>query len=421
MNKPETWTDHWGFARDFGLTEHDRIATEQYTSPDVYQKEKDRLFRKTWLAVARVSEIPEPGDFLKREILTLDTEVVLVRDKKDGVIRAFYNACPHRGVALVRQCSGRTGLFVCPYHGWSFRTDGKLQGMPGSDNFPQVDRKETGLAPIHCDVWNDYIFLNFDEEPEQSLKQYLGELGALYSDLPFSDYGHAVDIVQDSPTNWKNFLDAFNEGYHVAVLHAKSLPALATGENPLNHMYDQALMAPHSRATIQSNADYRPSGKVEQLVIRALARGALNSGGADGTTPARPFGTAEGVNRIGLPSTSSELINIFPLSQFHATQLGYMWFQFWPLGPDKVRFATRVYFARKPRSYREQFVETFMCTKHRDVVSEDVAMTHIQHIGMKSGGLKYINIGEMEPLVRFTHAQIQKYLNDDASSARRRC
>jgi len=413
MNKLQTnWTDHWGFARDFGLDGEEHIATERYTSPEIYQQEKDKLFRKTWLAVARVSEIPEPGDYIKREILTLDAEVVIVRDKKDGVIRAFYNACPHRGVALVRECGGQTGVFVCPYHGWSFKTDGKLLGMPGSENFPQIDRKQTGLAPVHCDIWNGYIFLNFDEEPRQTLAEYLGELGELYAELPFADYRHAVDIIQDAPTNWKNFLDAFNEGYHVAVLHAKSLPALATKENPLNHMYDQAFMAPHSHATIQSNPDYRPAGKVEQLVFRAIGEGALNrSGGGDGSPPARPFGTARGVNRIGLPSTSSELINVFPLSQFHPTALGYMWFQFWPLSHERVRFATRVYFASKPRSYRDKFVEVFMCTKHRDVVSEDVAMTHVQQIGMKSGGLKHINIGEMEPLVRFTHGQIQEYLN----------
>ncbi len=363
--------------------------------------------------MARVSEIPEPGDFIKKDILTLEAEVVIVRDRKDGVIRAFYNACPHRGVALVRQCSGRTGLFVCPYHGWSFKTDGKLQGIPGSENFPHLDRKATGLTSIHCDVWNDYIFLNFDEEPRQTLAEYLGAFGELYDDLPFADYTYAVDIIQDAPTNWKNFLDAFNEGYHVAVLHAKSLPGLMTSANPLNHMYDQTLMAPHSRATIQSNPDYKPTGKVEQLVFRAIAAGALNSAGTEESQPqARKFGSAKGVNRIGLPSTSSELINVFPLSQFHATQLGYMWFQFWPMGPEKVRFATRVYFASKPRSYRDQFVETFMCTKHRDVVSEDVAMTHIQQIGMRSGGLKHINTGEMEPLVRFTHAQIRSYLTE---------
>ena len=85
------------------------------------------------------------------------------------------------------------------------------------------------------------------------------------------------------------------------------------------------------------------------------------------------------------------------------------------MGPDNVRFATRIYFARKPRSYREKFVETFMCTQHRDVVSEDVAMTHSQQIGMKSCGLKYVNTGEMEPLVRFTHAQIRNYLDEGAA------
>ncbi|RYE00547.1 MAG: hypothetical protein EOP61_13670, partial [Sphingomonadales bacterium] len=115
MNKELTdWNKYWGHAWQ-PVPEVDRIDVSDYTSPEVYEREKKKIFRKAWLMVARQSEVAEPGEFIKIDVPTLDTEVVIARGK-DGVIRSFYNACPHRGVALVRQCEGKTGLFVCPYH-----------------------------------------------------------------------------------------------------------------------------------------------------------------------------------------------------------------------------------------------------------------------------------------------------------------
>lgn len=413
MNKPiEEWNQYWGKARDFGLGDRDRIDPKSYTCPKIFEAEKEKIFRKTWLMVARVSEIAEPGDYIKREIWTLDTEVVIVRGKKDGVIRAFYNACAHRGVALVRECSGRTGLFTCPYHAWSFGTDGKLVGLPGAEDFPQVDKATTGLAPIHCDVWNDHIFLNFADEPKQSLKDYMGEFGELFSDMPFGEYTHAVDIIQDLPTNWKNFLDAFNEGYHVQVLHPKSLPMVVSRHNPLNHMYDQILMAPHSSATIQSNLDWVPDGKVTLFVYASTGVSFIHVDGPEGgATRPRLFTSAKGINRIDLPNYSTSLLNFFPLSQMQVLADRYMWFQFWPLSPDVTRYIVRMFFARKPASYREAFAEAFMLASTRDVVTEDVSMTRMQQIGLKSGGVKQLYLGENEPLLRFMNLQIQDYLN----------
>ena len=143
-NEANDWSKHWPGASDLGIG-HERIDVAGYTSPEVYREECDKIFRRAWIAVARESEIPEPGDFIKVEIWTLDTQAILVRGR-DNEVRAFYNSCAHRGAALVRECEGRTNLFRCPYHGWSYGTDGKLKGLPGPEEFPHLDKANTGLT-----------------------------------------------------------------------------------------------------------------------------------------------------------------------------------------------------------------------------------------------------------------------------------
>ncbi len=409
MNKEITdWNRYWGH-RWQPVPAIDRIETKAYTCPEVLARETEKVFRKAWLLVARVSEVPNPGDFIKVDVPTLGTEIVIVRGK-DGVIRSFHNACPHRGVALVRECSGNKGLFVCPYHAWSFGTDGKLKGLPGAEDFPQVDKAATGLSAIHTDVWNHHVFVNFDETPRQSLADYMGEFGELFADMPFGEYTHAVDLIQDLPTNWKNFNDAFNEGYHVQVLHPKSLPMVVSKANPFNHYYDPIYMAPHSGATVQSNLDWVPKGEVMKFVYSSAGVTMIHVDGPDAEAKPRLFTTARGINRLGLPNYSTSTMNIFPLSQFQVLADRYMWLQYWPLSPELTRFRVRMFFAAKPRTHLEAFAEAFQLASTRDVFTEDVSMTRLQQAGMKSGGVKEVMLGENEHMIRFTTQMLQEYL-----------
>src|SRR3546814_5093708 len=84
--------------------------------------------------------------------------------------------CSHRGVALVCQERGNALTFRCPYHAWTYRADGSLSAVPSEKDFPHVDKEKNGLAPIHLDIWNGFIFLNFADTPEVSLREFLAGL-----------------------------------------------------------------------------------------------------------------------------------------------------------------------------------------------------------------------------------------------------
>ena len=274
MNKEtDPWARHRTLASDRGVGEA-IVDAERYTSAEIYEAEREKIFRRTWLPVARESEVANPGDFIKREIYPLEAEALIVRGK-DGVVRAFHNVCAHRGTALVRASEGTTNVFVCPYHAWSYGTDGKCKAITGAEYFPQVDKNKVGLTPIHSDIWNGFVFLNFDQAPRQTLQEYLGEFGELYGEIPFGEFTHAVEMTLDVDTNWKCFLDASVESYHVPFLHQKTLPAFSRADNPLNVYYDTRFGPRHSSHMIQSNPDWVPNGDVLKFVLSATGASQL--------------------------------------------------------------------------------------------------------------------------------------------------
>ena len=103
------------------------ISREIFVSPDFYREELDKLFTRAWLFVGHESQIPKPGDFFVSRMG--EESVILCRDAQ-GAVHVFLNSCRHRGMKVCRYEQGNTSLFVCPYHSWSYTTDGKLQGVP---------------------------------------------------------------------------------------------------------------------------------------------------------------------------------------------------------------------------------------------------------------------------------------------------
>ena len=103
------------------------ISREIFVAPEFHREELDKLFTRAWLFVGHESQIPNKRDFFVSRMG--DESVILCRDTL-GKVHVFLNSCRHRGMKVCRYESGNTSLFVCPYHSWSYTTDGKLQGVP---------------------------------------------------------------------------------------------------------------------------------------------------------------------------------------------------------------------------------------------------------------------------------------------------
>ena len=165
----QLWSDRFELGTD-------PIPVEALTSPDYFEREREKMFRRVWLNVGRVEDLPKPGSYYVKDIDVLRTSLIVARGA-DGVVRAFHNVCPHRGNRLVYACSGSAKGLACNFHGWTFDLEGKCAHIPDEDQFSGVRKAERGLFPVAADVWRGWIFINLDPQPKESLTEYLAEIG----------------------------------------------------------------------------------------------------------------------------------------------------------------------------------------------------------------------------------------------------
>jgi len=205
------------------------VPAARYADAAFFDLEVERVFGHSWLFVAHEQQVPAAGDYLKLEGLErMGHPIFLVRGR-DGRVRAFYNACRHRGGPLVDQAQGSTGRnLVCKYHAWTYDLEGRLVGYPEAKNFPS-EMKETcpPLAQISCDRWGGLIFVKLSEGGP-TLREYLepiaSEVDSLIGDRSKGVHFSAMKSM-DIGCNWKLPGDGNIETYHVPFLHRASAAA----------------------------------------------------------------------------------------------------------------------------------------------------------------------------------------------------
>lgn len=195
-----------------------------YTSPEILEEEFRRIFARVWLFVAHQSQIPNPGDFLRK---TVARQPLLVVRDENSAIHAFFNTCRHRASLVEVESSGNRKHFACPYHGFTYSCKGELVRVPQEAGFgPWFDKSKLGLIEVpRCEIRNGMIFVSFSSDVP-SLKEYLGEADELF-DYPTSGDGEPLRVVDsydyDIKANWKLLIDNTMDGYHVPYVHAGPL------------------------------------------------------------------------------------------------------------------------------------------------------------------------------------------------------
>ncbi len=218
-----TWTEHYPELGTGPISFADSVSEE------FYELEREAVFKRAWLNVGRVEDVARRGGYFTKELEVAKTSVIVVRGLDDE-IRAFHNICRHRGNKLVwhdfpqEETSGVCRQFTCKYHGWRYGVDGTLQHVQQEGEFFDLDKDAYGLVPVHCDVWNGFIFVNLDREPRQTLRDFLGPMITALDDYPFEKLTEHYDFVGENNSNWKIFADAFQEYYHVPALHPQQVP-----------------------------------------------------------------------------------------------------------------------------------------------------------------------------------------------------
>jgi Rieske 2Fe-2S family protein len=212
-----------------------------YIDPKVFELDISAIFAKHWLFSAAESEIPEAGDYV-----TIDVgpySVMILRDD-DEEIRAFHNVCRHRGSRLLKDPCGEVGNIVCPYHQWTYRTDGSL--IFAESQPPTFDRSSFGLKPIHVRSIAGLIFICLDENPPADFAEVASFLEPYLTpyDLPNAKVAHQIDLLEEG--NWKLVVENNRECQHCDGAH----PELVSAYFPL-FGYTEADITPRLRPVFE--------------------------------------------------------------------------------------------------------------------------------------------------------------------------
>jgi phenylpropionate dioxygenase-like ring-hydroxylating dioxygenase large terminal subunit len=186
-----------------------------YTSDEFYDFERDAIFGHDWLCVGRADEIPNPGDYLT---ITIADEPLLVTRDKGGEIRVMSNVCRHRGMVLA-EGRGNVKSFLCQYHHWVYAPDGRLLSCQEMERATGFDKADNGLPSHRVELWNGFIFTNFDPQA-RPLAPTLCKADEALRNYRL-DQAVTVDggELNDLQWNWKVMLENFNDPYHASRLH----------------------------------------------------------------------------------------------------------------------------------------------------------------------------------------------------------
>jgi glycine betaine catabolism A len=197
------------------------MPREFYTSPGIFVEEAERIFTRQWHCVGRSSLVPRPGDYVLR---TVAGESLIIVHGRDGRLHAFFNVCRHRGTQLCRELSGQFSETIqCPYHAWTYLTDGRLLGAPHMNDVPGFSKADFGLHAAALAQWEGFIFVNVDDDPppfEEAFAPMIDRLTRF--NLADLKVGHSV--TYDVKANWKLVFQNYSECLHCPSIH----PELST-------------------------------------------------------------------------------------------------------------------------------------------------------------------------------------------------
>ncbi len=204
------------------------IPVDRYISRGFHDLEVERMWKRVWQLAAREDDLPSVGDTVVYDIA--DMSFLLVRSAP-GTIKAFYNACLHRGTQL-RDRDGYCPQLRCPFHGWTWNLDGSLKSIPCRWDFAHLEDSELALPEVKVGTWGGWVFINPDPRAI-SLEEYLGTFPQHFV-WDLTKRYKSIHVSKLMRVNWKACLEAFMESYHVIATH----PQILTYLGDANTQYD---------------------------------------------------------------------------------------------------------------------------------------------------------------------------------------
>jgi len=403
-----SWTEHHP---ELGT---DPVSYRDSISPEVYEQEREAIFKRAWLNVGRVEQIPRKGAYFTKELKVVNTSIIVVHTTS-GAIKAFHNVCRHRGNKLVwdtmplEETSGMCRQFTCKYHGWRYDLDGNLTFVQQEDEFFDLDKNRYGLVEVHCDVWEGFIFVNVAQEPAQSLREFLGPMITELQGYPFGQMTSRWQYRSVVNANWKLFLDAFQEFYHAPILHGNQTPwdfrvaAARAGFEAPHYRID----GPHR---LVSTSGVRPweMGPEMRKPIEGIVEGSLF-----GPWEPRDLGELPtGVNPANCDPWGLDSFQLFPNFAIVIWSQGwYLTYHYWPTSHDSHIFEGTLYFP-EPRTPSERVAQELAAVSFKEYALQDASTLEATHTMIGTGVVENFLLNDQEVLIRHFHKETAGWIAD---------
>lgn len=205
----------------------------EYLDADVHASDLAML-RRTPLVVAHCSQLPGSGTFLAENLL--GTPLLLVR-QKDGTVKAFLNSCIHRGAKLADGSGSVNGRFVCPYHSWSYRPDGRLATVSQPEKFGAFDKSCHSLIEVACSERYGLIFVTLDGAGITDVDEFLGDFADVVAQARLDELDLFGTWPESQPMNWKIALSTYYESYHIKTVHKNTVAPFFVGNLSTHDAY----------------------------------------------------------------------------------------------------------------------------------------------------------------------------------------
>lgn len=194
------------------------LPSSLYTLPESESAEREYMFKKEWQLIGHVDQLREPGSFLTS--MVGGNPLIFVKDESlenEWQVRGFYNVCKHRGGPLCVK-HGTRSVIQCAYHGWTYKMDGSLRGVPQFAYVDLFDKADFGLKPVCTEVWEGLIFATLSEHPKP-LAEVVGGIADRISPISIREMKFHQRVSYTIACNWKVYVDNYLEGYHIPIVH----------------------------------------------------------------------------------------------------------------------------------------------------------------------------------------------------------
>ena len=259
------------------LAPEGRVHRRVYTDSGVFAAEMERIYRCAWVFVAHESQIANPGDFVTAH---LGDRPVIVTRHTDDTIHVFANRCTHRGMKVCTARRGSKKRFVCPYHGWSFATDGSLIGIPHGKGYNgKLDPKDPALSlnrAARIESYRGFIFASGAADGP-SLTEYLGPMTRAIDNMVDRAPSGEIEMAgggfrQRYAGNWKLHMENANDLMHASIVHASSVDSAQAVADDLEDGAED-----HALQMFRGNG--LPLDLMDQVEIHGFAGGHSYMGG----------------------------------------------------------------------------------------------------------------------------------------------